>query len=232
MLSLLRRAVRAFRNRYASPQAYWNRRYRRLGSAYTGPGCIDLDETANRVDYDEKWSHLRTVLEAASIGRGATVLDAGCGNGSITQHLVASGYHVTAVDFSDAALAAARSRGLAGVVWMQSPLHAIETSDRFDAVVCIDVIHHIVDDLIFARTIERLCSLADSDGIVVLQTHYPEGDAFAVEAGQASAHVRWRTRDDVRSVIPETFGVRATASFALPNERATKELWVIARDRA
>lgn len=231
MLSLLRRVVRAFRNRYASPQDYWNRRYRRLGSAYTGPGCIDLDETANQVDYDEKWAHLRSVLEAASIDRGAAVLDAGCGNGSITQHLVASGYRVTAVDFSDAALAAARSRDLPGVVWLQSALDAIESPDRFDAVVCIDVIHHIVDDAIFARTIERLCSLAAGGGIVVVQTHFPDGDAFDVEAGQAAAHVRWRTREHLRSTIPDGFAVRSTASYALPRERATKELWVIARER-
>lgn len=228
MLSLLRRAVRAFRNRYSSPKDYWDRRYRRLGSAYTGPGCIDLDERENRIDYDEKWSHLREVLRTGGIAPGAMVLDAGCGNGSITQYLAEEGHRVTAVDFSDAALAAARSRGLQGVVWMQSALDAIATAERFDAVLCIDVVHHIVDDAIFARTIARLCELTTPHGIAIVQTHFPDGDAFAIESGQASAHVRWRTRDDFRRAIPATHTLRSTATYELPQERATKEIWVLA----
>jgi 2-polyprenyl-3-methyl-5-hydroxy-6-metoxy-1,4-benzoquinol methylase len=229
MLSLLRRAVRAFRNRYSSPQDYWNRRYRRLGSAFTGPGCIDIGERENSIDYDEKWSHLRNALQGA-IARGAEVLDAGCGNGSITQYLVAEGYRVTAVDFSAAALDAARSRNLPGVVWMQSSLDAIETPKRFDAVVCIDVVHHIVDDAIFRRTIERLCMLTAEQGVLIVQTHFPEGDAFATEAGQASAHVRWRTRDEFRAALPKGFEVRSTIVFELPHERATKEIWEMGRE--
>ncbi|MBC8145129.1 MAG: hypothetical protein H7X80_06045, partial [bacterium] len=62
MRNFLRRAISKFRNRYTSPQDYWNRRYRRQGAAFTGPGCIDIGEQRNRIDYDEKWNHVRNVL--------------------------------------------------------------------------------------------------------------------------------------------------------------------------
>lgn len=229
MLSILRRAVRAFRNRYSSPQDYWNRRYRRLGSACTAPGCIDLTEEQNAVDYDEKWEHLREVLRARGLEAGASVLDAGCGNGSITQRLVVEGYCVTAADFSEAALYAARSRNLPGVSWIHSPLHLIETTERFDAVLCVDVVHHIVDDAIVELTLARLASLIADDGILVVQTHFPVGDAFADEAGKASAHVRWRSPEEMRAALPDDVEVVAAMSYALPEERATKEIWTIAR---
>jgi SAM-dependent methyltransferase len=231
MLSLLRRAVRAFRNRYSSPEDYWNRRYRRQGAAYTGPGCIDIGEQRNRVDYDEKWSHLRNVLDAHGVEHGARVLDAGCGNGAITQFLVERGCVVTAADFSEAALMAASTRGLAGVTWIRSPLHEIPLSQRFDAVLCIDVIHHIVDEAQFRSTIDRNCQLTNDGGICILQTHFLDDTELAREAFGSSSHVRWRSRDDVRAALPDGFDVLDSESYLLPEEDATKELWVIGRSR-
>lgn len=229
MLNALRRAVRAFRNRYSSPVDYWNRRYRRQGVAFTGPGCIDIDERRNRIDYEEKWNHLREAL--ADLRIGAQVLDAGCGNGSMTQFLVERGFVVTAVDFAEAALVAARTRNLTNVTWVHAPLHRIDTSQRFDAVLCVDVIHHIVDDELFAATIERICRLANDDGICILQTHFPEDTALAAEGFTSSSHVKWRSRDYVRAALPATSAVRSTSSYRLPEEDATKEIWVIGSAR-
>jgi SAM-dependent methyltransferase len=52
------------------------------------------------------------VLELLAPQAGEHILDLGCGDGVLTERLVASGCHVTAVDASAAQVAAARKRGL------------------------------------------------------------------------------------------------------------------------
>lgn len=53
---------------------------------------------------------LRALLAVMDTEEELDVLDVGCGNGRNTVHLARQGHHVTAVDFSDAALALAQER--------------------------------------------------------------------------------------------------------------------------
>jgi 2-polyprenyl-3-methyl-5-hydroxy-6-metoxy-1,4-benzoquinol methylase len=75
--------------------------------------------------------------------RGAKVLDLGAGHGSIAGELVRRGYEVHAVEISEEALAALRSRGvhaMAGDVTQPVP-----TTETFDAVLLLDVLEHVFD---------------------------------------------------------------------------------------
>jgi SAM-dependent methyltransferase len=73
-------------------------------------------------------------------GQSYDLLDAGCGTGGTTLDLLPFG-RVTGIDFSNDALAYARSRGLRRLV--RGSLEALPFADRsFDAWTCFDVLYH------------------------------------------------------------------------------------------
>jgi 2-polyprenyl-3-methyl-5-hydroxy-6-metoxy-1,4-benzoquinol methylase len=226
MLELLRRIVRAYRNRYSSPAEYWDRRYARKGSALAAPGCIDLDEAANVADYEEKWRHLEAALGRLELGRGARILEAGCGNGAMTMRLVGSGYAVTAVDFSRAAIAVAKARGLSEVEWVHGSLDGFRSTVRFDAAVCIDVVHHVVDDGVLERSLANILDHLRPGASLLLQTHFPDASEAAA---QTSAHVRFRSRDEIAAMLPAGGSITQRESYHLPGEQRTKEIWTVTR---
>lgn len=114
------------------------------------------------VDYDESWEnrwndmrrfgptgrHMRSII-ADVIGRldYASVLDVGCGQGSLLQTLTplkpSAQYY--GVDFSDKALEVARRRA-PQAEFARLDLTQGHLDRRFDLVLCTDVVEHIEDD--------------------------------------------------------------------------------------
>jgi SAM-dependent methyltransferase len=123
MREFLRRLKRRLLPVYTSPVKHWERRYEKFGTFLTGPGCVELDHQANQVDYEVKWSHIRTALLADGVPRqGTSLLDAGCGPGIFTERFLSLGYTVSAVDFAHNAVEAARDRVGDTVAWYVSSL--------------------------------------------------------------------------------------------------------------
>ncbi len=99
----------------------WNAEWMRLQEArewddtpeYWNGRSADFAKRAARSGYAERF------LEYAAIPAGATVLDVGCGPGTLTLPLARNGHQVTAVDFADGMLARleeqASREGLAGI---------------------------------------------------------------------------------------------------------------------
>ena len=71
------------------------------------------------------------VLELLDPQPGERILDLGCGDGVLTEKLVAAGCRVTGVDAGADMIAAARARGLDAHV---TDGHALAFSNEFDAV--------------------------------------------------------------------------------------------------
>lgn len=112
--------------------------------------------------YDQKWAtewdhmkvygpyarHLRRVVrEMASPLRFETVLDVGCGQGSLLAELGEAFPHIRPVgtDFSPASLAFARRR-LPQAEFMVMDITRSAVERQFDLVVCTDVLEHVDDD--------------------------------------------------------------------------------------
>lgn len=108
---------------------------------------LDVDALAQAPEPDRLDLSL---LELAGDVRGRTILDAGCGQGDLTLHLLAHGANVTALDLSPGMIdvvrrRAARMSGQAGqLVTVAAPLeHSGLPAGGFDLVLGKFILHHV-----------------------------------------------------------------------------------------
>jgi len=90
---------------------------------------------------------LMTLLRERGLGSGASILDAGCGTGSLAIMLARAGFRVTGLDFSPEMIRRARVKDAAGAVeWRVGDITALDLGATFDAVVSVaDVFNHFED---------------------------------------------------------------------------------------
>lgn len=111
------------------------------------------DQLNDTVDYG-KWadfleSCFRQYSRLGSVGV-KTVLDLGCGTGSMTIQLAKRGYDLTALDLSEEMLSFAdancRAQGLNDILFIQENMASFELYGTVDAVVCcLDGVNHLTD---------------------------------------------------------------------------------------
>ncbi len=166
----------------AFDRSFWEERWARALRRHAGTG---LPRSPN--------AHL--VAELADLPPGLA-LDAGCGHGSDTLWLAARGWHVTAVDFSETALAHARSTAEAAgadvaerIDWVEGDLSTwAPEPGRFDLVACLYV--HISGSV--EETVQRLATGVAPGGALLLVGHRPIDPASGAEtaaAGQTQVSV-------------------------------------------
>ena len=105
----------------------------------------------------------------------ATVLEVGCGLGSLTRWMQDLGYDTQALELSRQWTEHLRHE--VGIRVDTHPLNALQPGERqVDAVILMDVIEHIADPMAFMQDIS---SRLKEDGILCLQTpRYPENTSF------------------------------------------------------
>lgn len=83
------------------------------------------------------------------IPKDTTVLDIGCGTGITSKHLARDGRSVIAVDLSPKLIEYAKEHNNhEGVSYMSGDICEIEFSEKFDAIVMVDVLEHILSESI------------------------------------------------------------------------------------
>jgi len=92
------------------------------------------------------------VVDWLDVQPGQDILDLGCGDGALTEQLVAAGAHVVGVDVSKDLLAAAKKRGL-DVSYMNG--QALEFDNRFDAVFTNAALHWMPDPIAVIKGVHR-----------------------------------------------------------------------------
>jgi SAM-dependent methyltransferase len=101
--------------------------------------------------YPVRWEFFRCVEELGP--DPLDVLELGCGTGEFLSLAAACGHRAIGIDFSDAAVAVARERGLSAVCGGFEDLrHHVGADVRFDAVMMFHVLEHVATpDSIFAE---------------------------------------------------------------------------------
>jgi ubiquinone/menaquinone biosynthesis C-methylase UbiE len=137
--------------------------------------------------------------------RDLKILDLGTGPGGLACDLVLRGAHVTAVDGSEAMLAAARSRLGKRAEFLHLDLdHGLDglSDSTFDVVVSSLTIHYISDLPMLAREIARVMV---PGGILAVSTHHPLMDYPLSPSGQ---YFRSEMIADPWEIAGATFEVR------------------------
>jgi len=163
------------------------RRRQTLDAAYfEGLYSADADPWGFSTSPYEQAKYDATVA-ALGAERSRRALEVGCAIGVLTARLAAVCDHLLAVDVSDTALVAARSRcaALANVDLRRMALPAEEPDGRFDLIVLSEVVYYL-DDADLARMGGFLQRKASPVGRVLLvhwtgETDYPQTADAAVE---------------------------------------------------
>lgn len=131
--------------------------------AYRAWGC-EAPHTAGYI-----WPQALSWL--AELKPGATILDAGCGNGTFAAQLGRHGYRVIGVDLSESGVAAARVNCPTGTFHVASIYNDFGALgvDAVDAVVSLEVIEHLYDPLAYLQNCARVLK---PGGKLVLSTPY------------------------------------------------------------
>jgi SAM-dependent methyltransferase len=106
------------------------------------------------------------IVDRLGLGVRAQVLDVGCGPGWLSEFLARCGYWVTGVDISEDMVRIARERlaalkepigeGIEALAEFHAmPVLELPWSNRFDAAILYDAMHHFDDELATLRVIQR-----------------------------------------------------------------------------
>jgi 2-polyprenyl-3-methyl-5-hydroxy-6-metoxy-1,4-benzoquinol methylase len=151
----------------AANAAYWESRHQEHGDLRSG-GHVSYDESTNRMFYLRRLSLLQQIIgNRADPGAPLFLLDAGCGKGWFSRELAAFGHQVDGIDGSDVAITLCQQTG-GGPRYARSTLSAWRSPWLYDAVVCVDVLFHILDEDEWERSVRNLASLVRLTGRLVV----------------------------------------------------------------
>ncbi|TDT74782.1 trans-aconitate methyltransferase [Litoreibacter halocynthiae] len=171
---------------------------------------------ANADAYDK--ARTRTLHEArwlarfgAAVPHKGSVLDLGCGAGEpIASWLIAEGFDLTGVDFSDAMLDIARARWPDGD-WREGDMRALDLGKRFDAIIAWNSFFHLTQDEQRA-CLPRLAAHLNKGGTLMVTVGPDAGETTGDVAGDTVYHASLSPMEYVQ--ILDANGLRLTAYIA------------------
>jgi len=122
------------------------------------------------------------MASALALPPGARILDLGCGSGWLSEYFARLGYDVTGIDISDELIAMARDRvervpydvdheTALRCRFLTQDIESAPLSEKFDAVICYDSLHHFEDE---RKVFRHLAAMLDVGGLLfILEGHKP-----------------------------------------------------------
>lgn len=179
---------------------YWEARARRFAADGAGLAAVcsfGMPPFYNRaIDLCQRLA-LRPWLK---VRPGMRVLDVGCGVGRWSRLLAARGASVTGIDHSATMIAEARRRARAQplrgrVRFLVQDLAALQAADKYDLVLSVTVLQHIIEAEPLRAALQRMVTHLDDEGVLVLLEAAPERavvtcDSATFRARTSSAYLQ------------------------------------------
>lgn len=128
------------------------------------------DEFMEDVPYEE-WAGLLSSLLKAYGKDIKTVLDLGCGTGTLTMLLANMGYDVMGVDYSEDMLSVAYEKAHSSdkdILFINQDMRELELPNEVDAIVCVcDSINYMITDEDIEATLLRVYDSLKKDGLLI-----------------------------------------------------------------
>lgn len=132
------------------------------------------NDEANRFNTQKRYFR-REILPLLDVGKKASIVDLGCGTGSLVSMLQDEGFEdVRGVDVSEGQLKVAEKMGVKGLVKDDITQFLEKNPDQFDLITGIDIIEHLSKDEL-VKLLKVIQKALKPDGQVVFRT--PNADA-------------------------------------------------------
>jgi 2-polyprenyl-3-methyl-5-hydroxy-6-metoxy-1,4-benzoquinol methylase len=156
-----------------TPSVYWEDRARRFAVHGDGLGAVCSYGMPAFYNGYIHWLQQRALESWLQVRPGARVLEIGCGVGRWSLPLARAGAQVTGLDLSAPMVAEARRRaadqGLsAGCRFMVADVAEFDLGERFDLILSVTVLQHVLDPWRFRRSVDRLASHLSASGRMIL----------------------------------------------------------------
>jgi 2-polyprenyl-3-methyl-5-hydroxy-6-metoxy-1,4-benzoquinol methylase len=157
------------------PARYWEERARRFAAEGEGLAAVcsyGMPAFYNRMIH---WSQRLALAPWLRVGPDTRVLDVGCGVGRWSGLLAGRGADVTGVDISPTMIEQAQSRTAATRLtgrcrFLVQDIAELDTGERYDLVLGVTVLQHILDPQALRSTLERLgAHLAPGGRMILLE---------------------------------------------------------------
>jgi len=189
-------------NASCAARTYWEQRACRFASQGDGLAAVcsyGMPAFYNRMIH---WCQRLALARWLRVPAGAQVLDVGCGIGRWSCRLAARGASVTGVDLSPTMIVQAGRRAAArGVAarcrFLTQDLAALELDGRFDLILGVTVLQHILEPTALRAAVRRLRSHLAADGTLILLEAAPE----RIVTRCNSPIFRARQRDEYRRLF-------------------------------
>ena len=186
------------------PRLYWEDRAQRFAGEGDGLAAVcayGMPEFYNRAIHLEQRLALEPWLK---VGRGARVLDVGCGVGRWSRLLATRGAVVTGVDLSPTMIAQAEGRAATEGVsdrcrFEVQDLANLNLRGQFDRVLGVTVLQHILDPSALRSAVTRMTGHLAPGGRMVLLEAAPAGQARHCD----TTIFRARRRDEYLELFKE-----------------------------
>lgn len=162
---------------------------------------------AVNVHYDYDFRRQSLLRLARPFVIGPRVLDMRCITGTFAVELALSGMKVVALDGYEGAVtranALAASHGISTPIafyWDLTGLTRRAGAEKFDTVVCLDVLNHVTDD---RQTVADIASILKPGGRLILNA--PAFPALLGKRDKSLGHLRRYSRGDLRALL-ERYG--------------------------
>ncbi|RAX51691.1 class I SAM-dependent methyltransferase [Helicobacter sp. 11-8110] len=181
---------------------FWNRRHEKLG-LYSG-GDKGISDFENFEFYIHRLSIALKLIGKYNIWkRPLDILDAGCGKGFFSNGFLSAGYSVAGIDSSLSAINFCKDK-YPQIFFQQCELNNFFLPKSFDVIVCIDVMFHIVENILWENSVKNLAYHAKNNSIIIISDFVDAVDDEN-EIGDKVKYIKYRNKKKYTRVL-EAFG--------------------------